>query len=149
MPVDNALEKLKKTPIVELDLGEVKLRRAMIRTGFESLVDVLELSEKEIDDKFEWREADKIISMKEKYLKDPEGFAASVLKKAGDRPTPDRAKAPKAHYSKLRDSKAEGYDHRDSQGLLLGRWPSLAASIAVFRFPARIRKTGAGGVRRP
>lgn len=81
MPVDNALEKLKKTPIVELDLGEVKLRRAMIRTGFESLVDVLELSEKEIDDKFEWREADKIISMKEKYLKDPEGFAASVLKK--------------------------------------------------------------------
>ena len=75
------IERLKKTPIVELDLGEAKLRRVVIRAGFESLVDVLELSEKEIDEKFEWHEADKIISMQEKYRKDPEGFAASVLNK--------------------------------------------------------------------
>lgn len=77
----NGIEKLRTTPIVELDLGEVKLRRVIIRAGFDSLLDVLELSENEIDDKFEWHEADKIISMQEKYRKDPEGFAASVLKK--------------------------------------------------------------------
>ena len=75
------IERLKTTPIVELDLGEAKLRRVIIRAGFESLTDVLELSVKEIDDKFEWDEADKIISMQNRYREDPEGFASSVLKK--------------------------------------------------------------------
>lgn len=75
----SAIEKLKTTPIVELDLGEVMLRRVIMRAGFDSLMDVLGLSEKEIDEKFEWREADKIVSMQEKYRKDPEAFASSVL----------------------------------------------------------------------
>lgn len=75
----SVIDRLKTTPISELDLGEAKLRRVIIQAGFESLMDVLELSEKEIDDKFEWRVADRIVSMREKYRKDPEGFASAVL----------------------------------------------------------------------
>jgi hypothetical protein len=81
MDEENVLERLKTTPIVELNLGEARLRRVIKRAGFESLTDVLELSVKEIDDKFEWDEADKIISMQNRYREDPEGFASSVLKK--------------------------------------------------------------------
>lgn len=75
------IERLKTTPIIELNLGGAKLRRALIRAGYKSLTDVLELSDKEIDARFDWREADEIILMQKNYHRNPRSFAASVLGK--------------------------------------------------------------------
>ena len=77
----NAKAKLADAPIKELNLGDAKLRRAIIRAGFESLVDVLELPVKDVDNIFNINDADAIIAMQERYQKNPDIFAATVLKK--------------------------------------------------------------------
>lgn len=77
----NAKAKLADAPIKELNLGDAKLRRAIICAGFESLVDVLELPVKDVDNIFNINDADAIIAMQERYQKNPDIFAATVLKK--------------------------------------------------------------------
>ena len=77
----DAKARLAEAPIKELNLGEAKLRRVIIRAGFKSLVDVLELSEKDVDDIFDINDADAIIAMQEKYQRDPDLFVGAVLKK--------------------------------------------------------------------
>ncbi|MCI8366056.1 MAG: hypothetical protein HFJ66_00415 [Eggerthellaceae bacterium] len=75
------VEKLKTTPITELNLGNARTRRVIKRAGFETLPEVFELSEDEIDGIFEWEEADALIRLKEKYLANPDAVAATVLQK--------------------------------------------------------------------
>ena len=81
MSEESDIERLKTTPISELNLGNVALRRAIKRAGFNTLPEILRLSEKEIDDIFDLKVADSIIGMQEKYLADPASFAARVLQK--------------------------------------------------------------------
>lgn len=83
MGEESALEKLKETPVTELNLGEVRLRRVIKRAGFGYLPDLLELPEKEIDALFEWRDAGMIVGLRERYLTNPEELAAAVLKEPG------------------------------------------------------------------
>ena len=77
----NNLETLKVTPIIELNLGDVRLRRKILRAGFENIIDVLSLSDSEIDNLFEWDDADEIFKLKEWYEQDPEGLSSSLIRK--------------------------------------------------------------------
>ena len=77
---DDVRERLANIPIGNLNLGDVKLRRAIIRAGYCSIVEVLDLSEKEIEDKFDsdYDTAALIVEMQERYHDDPTAFADSV-----------------------------------------------------------------------
>ena len=81
MSDSNNIKKLKTTPVAELNLGTARLRRVIQRATFETLPELLELSEDEIDELFEWEVADAVIQMKEKYVANPDAFAAKVLQK--------------------------------------------------------------------
>ncbi|WP_417753716.1 hypothetical protein [Slackia sp.] len=81
MSDSNNIKKLKTTPVAELNLGTARLRRVIQRAAFETLPELLELSEDEIDELFEWEVADAVIQMKEKYVANPDAFAAKVLQK--------------------------------------------------------------------
>ena len=74
-------ERLKTTPVTELNLGSASIRRVIKHAGFDTLPKLLDLSEKEIDALFEWRDADAIIELQERYRANPEEFASSVLQK--------------------------------------------------------------------
>lgn len=80
---DDVRERLARIPIKNLDLGDVKLRRAIIRAGYCSIIEVLDLSEKEIEDKFDsdYDTAARIVEMQERYHDDPTAFADSVSDK--------------------------------------------------------------------
>lgn len=75
------IERLSVTPVTELNLGSASIRRVIKRAGFDTLPELLDLSEKEIDDLFEWSDADNIIKLQEWYRANPEEFAAAVLQK--------------------------------------------------------------------
>lgn len=75
------LGKLAITPIVELGIGDTKLRRRLSRAGYGSIIDVFSLSEDEIDSVFDWNDADAIIKLKESFQKNPEKFALAALQK--------------------------------------------------------------------
>lgn len=81
MGEEKDIERLNTTPVLELNIGNVSLRRAIKRAGFNTLPDLFELSEKEIDNVFDGKTADSIIGLQEKYLADPASFAADALKK--------------------------------------------------------------------
>lgn len=74
-------ERLKTTPVTELNLGSASIRRVIKHAGFDTLPKLLDLSEKDIDALFEWRDADVIIELRERYRANPEDFASSVLQK--------------------------------------------------------------------
>lgn len=75
------IERLRDTSVIGLDLGSTSLRRAIKRAGFDTLPELLDLSEKEIDGLFKWEDADAIIKLQERYRADPDEFAANVLRK--------------------------------------------------------------------
>lgn len=75
------IERLKTTPITELNLGNASLKRAIKRAGFDTFPELMGLSEKEIDDLFDWKDADSIIRLQEQYRANPEEFAKTVLQK--------------------------------------------------------------------
>lgn len=75
------IERLKVTPVTELNLGRASIRRVIKRAGFDTLSDLLDLSDKEIDDIFEQRDADAIIQLQEQYRANAEEFASAVLQK--------------------------------------------------------------------
>ena len=81
MSEEDIIERLRVTPITELNLGSASLRRLIKRAGFEVLPELLDLPEKKVDDLFGWQEADAIIGLQNRYRADPVAFAASVLKK--------------------------------------------------------------------
>lgn len=74
-------ERLKTTPVTELNLGSASIRRVIKHAGFDTLPKLLDLSEKDIDALFEWRDADVIIELRERYRANPEEFASSVLQR--------------------------------------------------------------------
>lgn len=76
------LQVLESAPISELDIGDVRLRRKILRAGFKSISELLSLSDSDIDKAFEWDDADAILKLKERYEKDPESFARTVMGKA-------------------------------------------------------------------
>ena len=68
--------------ITELNLGDVRLRRKILRAGFTSITDLFSLSDSDVDKAFEWDDADAILKLKERYEEDPEGFARTVMGRA-------------------------------------------------------------------
>ena len=81
MSEESNLERLKTTPVTELNFGSASTRRTIQRTGFDTLPKLLDLSEKEIDRLFSWKDADDIINLQKQYRTNPEKFAANVLRK--------------------------------------------------------------------
>ena len=77
------VERLKTTPISELnlDLYGRRLRRTIEHKGFDTLPELLNLSETEIDEQFDWNDAGRIIKLKNKYQENPEKLASVVLQK--------------------------------------------------------------------
>lgn len=75
------IDKLKTTPVTELNLGSASLRRVIKRAGFDTLPELLDLSEKEIDDLFDSKDADAIVRLQEQHRANPEEFALGVLRK--------------------------------------------------------------------
>ena len=80
MGADN-LKELESASITELNLGDVRLRRKIARAGFNNILELLSLGDTVIDERFEPDDADAIIRLKERYERDPEGFARSVMEK--------------------------------------------------------------------
>ena len=81
MSEESSLDKLKSTPVTELNFGSASIRRSIQRAGFDTLTKLLDLSEKEIDALFTWKDADEIINLKKRYNTSPEEFAFHVLRK--------------------------------------------------------------------
>lgn len=81
MSEESSLDKLKSTPVTELNFGSASIRRSIQRAGFDTLPKLLDLSEKEIDALFTWKDADEIINLKKRYNTSPEEFAFHVLRK--------------------------------------------------------------------
>lgn len=80
MGYQSNIEKLKDTPVTELNLGSASIKRAIKHAGFDTFPELLDLSEKQIDDIFDWENADTIIGFQEQYHANPEQFASSVLR---------------------------------------------------------------------
>lgn len=80
MGYQSNIEKLKDTPVTELNLGSASIKRAIKHAGFDTFPELLDLSEKQIDDIFDWENADTIIGLQEQYHANPEQFASSVLR---------------------------------------------------------------------
>ena len=81
MNEERDIERLSTASVLELNIGSVSARRAIKRAGFDTLSELFKLSEKEIDSVFDWKTADLIIDLREKYLSDPVSFAANALRK--------------------------------------------------------------------
>ena len=91
MSEEDSIQRLKTTPVTELNFGNARLRRTVKRAGFDTLPPLLELSEKDIDALFDWGDADEIIKLQGKYHNAPDEFAISVLcKKKIDEAAVDR-----------------------------------------------------------
>lgn len=81
MSTEVLLERLARTPVTDLNLGEARLRRVIKKAGFETLIELFELSESEIDELFDLKDADAIIGLREKFHDDPVKFAESALER--------------------------------------------------------------------
>lgn len=81
MDEQDYIERLKTTPVTETGFGNARTRRVIKNAGFNTLWELFNLSEKEIDDRFEPDVADKIIDLRDQYRTNPEKFVSSVLQK--------------------------------------------------------------------
>ena len=81
MDEQDYIERLKTTPVTETGFGSARIRRVIKNAGFNTLWELFDLSEKEIDDRFEPDVADKIIDLPDQYRTNPEKFVSSVLQK--------------------------------------------------------------------
>lgn len=63
MSESSYLERLEKAPISELSFDDVRLKRSIQKAGFCYLPDLLSLTDKEIDARFDGKYADSIIKM--------------------------------------------------------------------------------------
>lgn len=79
---DSFVERLKSTPITNLSVERSAFRRSLACKGFSNLVDVLELTDPEIDRMFNLDEACKIESLQCDFRNNPEAFAKKALEKA-------------------------------------------------------------------
>ena len=81
MDEQDYIERLKTTPVTETGFGNARTRRVIKNAGFNTLWELFNLSEKEIDDRFEPDVADTIIDLRDQYRTNPEKFVSSVLRK--------------------------------------------------------------------
>lgn len=81
MDEQDYIERLKTTPVTETGFGNARTRRVIKNAGFNTLWELFNLSEKEIDDRFEPDVADTIIDLRDQYRTNPEKFVSSVLQK--------------------------------------------------------------------
>lgn len=75
------VELLKSTPITNLSIGRSNFRRLLVNKGYSNLIDVLELTNTEIDRAFNIETACTIGTLQHAYRKDPEAFAKKALEK--------------------------------------------------------------------
>lgn len=143
MSESSYLERLEKAPISELSFDDVRLKRSIQKAGFCYLPDLLSLTDKEIDARFDGKYADSIIKMQKKYHTAPDVFAASMLqpkiveKKANIIP-PLKAKHP-------RELKAEATSSIEQYEYDLSRFPLMRShglfSKELEEFENRARDT--------
>lgn len=140
MSEDSSLEKLKSTPITELNFGSASIRRKIKHAGFDTLPKLLDLSEKEIDRLFagNWRDADEIIDLQQRYHANPEEFASQVLHKSvilkgAVDSAPAKTGEKKPHIPRV------AHIHYSSDSLT--SLPHLPFSEALRRFERRARET--------
>ena len=76
---EEALELLAATPVTALSIGDTRLRRKLHRAGYDNILEVFELEDDLIDEKFGWEVADSLISLRDRFSSDPVSFAASAL----------------------------------------------------------------------
>lgn len=81
MDEQDYIERLKTTPVTETGFGNARTRRVIKNAGFNTLWELFNLPEKEIDDRFEPDVADTIIDLRDQYRTNPEKFVSSVLRK--------------------------------------------------------------------
>lgn len=142
MSAENDIEKLKTTPVTELNLGSASLRRVIKRVGFDTLPELLELPEKKIDYLFDWEAADAIIKLQERYRANPGALAAAVLQKreidkAAVEKTLSKARVPRADAPRTRTSTASrSYFPGDGPTVL----PPMPFSDALRDFEKRARE---------
>lgn len=123
-------ERLKTTPVTELNLGSASIRRVIKHAGFDTLPKLLDLSEKDIDALFEWRDADVIIELRERYRANPEEFASSVLQRREiDAEAVDKTLS-KAKASYGCSAEIQRFERR--QFIIRARWAHLVAFDAIF-----------------
>lgn len=140
MSTEVLLERLARTPVTDLNLGEARLRRVIKKAGFETLIELFALSEAEIDELFDLKDADAIIGLREKYHDDPVKFAESVLEKR--KPSPASApSAPSKSESARRESKLDRIaEHRTlSVGDGPTSLPLMPFSQDLISYEKRIR----------
>lgn len=73
---------LRETPITALSVGRSSFRRTLASKGYSNLLDVLELSDAEIDREFNLDTVCTIESLQHAYKNDPEAFAKKALERA-------------------------------------------------------------------
>ena len=81
MDEQDYIERLKTTPVTETGCCKSITLRFIKNAVFNTLWELFDLSEKEIDDRFEPDVADKIIDLPDQYRTNPEKFVSSVLQK--------------------------------------------------------------------
>lgn len=74
------IKRLDTAPVTELNIGSTSFRRAIVRAGFNTLPELLNLPESKVDHLFNPNDADLIIKLQNDYRHDPHSFAVSVLK---------------------------------------------------------------------
>ena len=145
MSKESSLEKLKSTPITELNFGSASIRRAIKRAGFSTLPELLDLPEKEIDRHFagNWKDADEIINLQKRYNTSPEEFASHVLRKreiekGAASEAPAKAEASYAVQKKPHIPTIARIQHLGDSPINL---PPLPFSEALQGFEKRARET--------
>ncbi len=78
-PPPNLNERLAKTPVTKLNFGNASLKRRVYKAGFSNILDLVNLSERELDSLFKPDDADTIIRLKEGLKNDFSRTAESLL----------------------------------------------------------------------
>lgn len=79
LPPPDLYEELKNTPVVKLNFGTASMRRRMQKAGISCILDIIELSERELDSMLEFNDVDKILSLKKKFEKNFTHTAKTLL----------------------------------------------------------------------
>ncbi|MBR2790140.1 MAG: hypothetical protein IKD70_05925 [Eggerthellaceae bacterium] len=131
--IEALFETIANTPILDLAFGDAQLRRKLSRS-YKSIMDVLDLSEAQIDKQFEWRDADVIVGLKELRAKNPDAFVKEVMGNSGtspsERPAPPLEVELGMSKTQVKAPLTKGKTDIDAEGieaLQLSSWPKLYA----------------------
>lgn len=104
---DDLQKKINTVSIRDLNLDiDVRLRRRIERAGFNNILALFSLSADEIDEKFDFDDADEIIELQKRFNSDPGAFFQSALsEKKVDREKVDQILSKQKVHSNLNKSK--------------------------------------------